>query len=391
MGWKNLMTVCAMLATAAAYAQTVTTASTAPALSKKMVEYGWDVPTPDFIRAHIREMEQRPFDGLLFRCKAGNNVLEPKAWDVSAFAEDYENLKQVAWDKFTDNFVMMLAASEQDWFDDAHWQAILSNARLVARAGALARCVGVCFDPEPYGNNPWSYNNVAHKEKTFAEYEAICRKRGNEFIRAVEQELPHPRVLSFYQMSLFRKYCVPMKPEDRAAALSQHDYALYPAFFNGMLEGASEGTRFIDGNENAYYYTEASKYFEAYHLAKQSALYLIDPALWSKYQTQVQSGQALYVDQYYGLRAQRVLGNFMTDDEQPRWFEHNAYWALTATDEYVWCYSERMNWWTNKDVPKGAQEALEAARTKQASGAPLGFDIAPSVKAATNRMKGVTE
>ena len=34
---------------------------------KRLLEYGWDVPRPTFVAEHIREMEQRPFDGLLMR------------------------------------------------------------------------------------------------------------------------------------------------------------------------------------------------------------------------------------------------------------------------------------------------------------------------------------
>ena len=371
--------------------QSADTSGTVPLMKKKIVEYGWDVPTPDYIRAHIRDMEQRPFDGLLFRCQGGTNVLEPKVWTESAFASDYENLANTAWEKFTDNFVMMLAASEQDWFDDAQWSAILSNTRLVAKAGALGKCIGVCFDPEPYGKNPWTFTEVAHKDLSFAEYEAICRRRGAEFIQAIEAEFPHPRILSFYQISLFKEYCVPMTPQERATKLAQHPYALYPAFFQGMLEAASPGVYFIDGNENAYYYTESSQYFSAYHLAKQQALYLIDPALWNKYRAQVQSGQALYVDQYFGLRADRVLGNYMTASEQAMWFEHNVYWALASTDEYVWCYSEPLNWWTNQGVPKDAESAIRSGRTKHDSGAPLKFDLAPIVRSSSKREHGVTD
>ena len=35
--------------------------------AKKLIEYGWDVPQPAYIRANIREMEKKPFDGLIFR------------------------------------------------------------------------------------------------------------------------------------------------------------------------------------------------------------------------------------------------------------------------------------------------------------------------------------
>ena len=30
---------------------------------------------------------------------------------------------------------------------------------------------------------------------------------------------------------------------------------------------------------------------------------------------------------------------------------------MKTTDEYVWCYSERMNWWLNRTVPPGCEDA----------------------------------
>lgn len=45
-----------------------------------------------------------------------------------------------------------------------------------------------------------------------------------------------------------------------------------------------------------------------------------------------------------------------------KWFKHNAYWALATTDKYVWCYSERTNWWTGKGIPLGCEKAIRSAR-----------------------------
>lgn len=360
-------------------------------LDKKLIEYGWDVPTPDFIRAHIREMEQKPFDGIIFRLQAGSNVFEPAPWDDAKLAADMDNLANIAWEKFTDNFAIMLAASNEDWFDDAHWTAIEHNTALVAKAAKAAKCVGICFDPEPYGTNPWSYKDAAHKDaKTFAEYAAQARKRGAQFIRAIESEFPSPQILTFFQLSLFGNLCKPMKAEDRDAALATHDYGFLPAFLEGMLDGASPGMAVIDGNENAYYYSDARSYFDVYHLMTQRALNMVDPALRPKYRAQVQAGQALYIDQYYGLRADRVLGNYMTPAEENKWFEHNVYYALYSTDHYVWCYSERMNWWTNTTVPEGAEDAIRNARAKLANNEPLGFDLRPIAEAAAKRERGET-
>jgi len=380
--------VCLILATSL-LAQT---AAGVAALDKKLVEYGWEVPTPDFIRANIRQMEQRPFDGLIFKLKAGTNVLEPKAWEESKFAKDLEDLREITWEKFTDNFVIMLAASNQDWFNDEHWKAIENNVRLVARAAKVGRCVGICFDQEPYGENPWAYTKAAHRQsKSFAEYEAIARRRGAQYIRAVEGEFPKPKILTFFQLSLFGGLLKPMKPELRATQLSQTGYALLPAFLNGMLDAAGPDAVIIDGNENAYYYTDSRQHLNVYHLITQQGLYLVDPALWSKYRAQVQVGQALYIDQYFGLRTNKVLGHFMTPEERPKWFEHNVWWTMHTTDRYVWCYSERMNWWTNKDVPPGCEEAIRSARATLAAGQKLGFDLKPLVDAASARERAGKE
>ncbi|MBX7258136.1 MAG: hypothetical protein K1Y02_17375 [Candidatus Hydrogenedentes bacterium] len=377
-----------ILLTGLSYAQDAATAG----LTKKLIEYGWDVPTTDFVRAHVREMEQRPFDGLIFKLKTGGNVLEPTAVDEAALAEDFDNLANIAWEKFTDNFIILWAASSQDWFDDAHWKAIEHNVALAGKAARIGKCVGVCFDAEPYGTNPWAYKAAAHKDtKSFAEYQAQARLRGAQFIKALESEFPNPQILTFYQLGLFAHLCKPMPAEDREKSLSEHDYSLLPAFTNGMLEAAGPGVRFTDGNENAYYYSDESAYFRSYHDITQGALYLVDPALRAKYRAQVQVGQALYVDQYFGLRTQPVLGNYMTPKEQPLWFEHNVFWALSSSDHYVWCYSERMNWWTNTDIPEGSEAAIRSARDKVEKGQPLGFDLRPIVNAADKRSRGVTE
>ena len=47
------------------------TSGTIPALSKKLIQYGWGIPTPEFIRKNIRAMEKRPFDGLIFQLRGG--------------------------------------------------------------------------------------------------------------------------------------------------------------------------------------------------------------------------------------------------------------------------------------------------------------------------------
>ena len=58
-----------------------------------------------------------------------------------------------------------------------------------------------------------------------------------------------------------------------------------------------------------------------------------------------------------------------------------------TTDRYVWCYSERMNWWTNTDIPAGAEDAIRRAQTAIDAGQKLSFDLAPVIKAAEAKAK----
>jgi hypothetical protein len=93
-----------------------------------------------------------------------------------------------------------------------------------------------------------------------------------------------------------------------------------------------------------------------------------------------------------GKRTEQTTGHFLAAEQQLRFFEHNVYYALTASDEYVWCYSERMNWWlppekTGKDriLPPSVEKALVSARQKYEQGKPLGYDIKDMIEAARQK------
>ncbi|MCS6860482.1 MAG: hypothetical protein NZT92_09205 [Abditibacteriales bacterium] len=358
---------------------------------KKLIEYGWDVPYPDFVRQHVREMEQRPFDGIVLRLRGGMNVFLHKPYDPQQFTQDIEHAKAIQWQKFSDNFVLMWATCDEgwDWFSEEDWKAAEHNVRLFAQVAKAGRCVGICFDPEPYGGNPWHYPSAPRaKEKPFDAFYQQVRQRGAQFIQTIQKELPGAKVLTFFQMSLFGAFADEPDPAVRMRRLASEGYGLLPAFLNGMLDAAEPNVVIIDGNEPAYYYTASEPYFRAYHLMRQRGLTLIAPENRRKYTLQVQAGFALYMDQLFALREpqEKFLSFYLTPEERARWFEHNVYYALYTTDEYVWCYSERMNWWENK-VPPGAEEAIRSARQKIEQGKPLGFSIQEMIAAAQKKMQ----
>jgi len=106
----------------------------------------------------------------------------------------------------------------------------------------------------------------------------------------------------------------------------------------------------------------------------------------------MQVGMALYIDQALGKRTVKTTSHLLTPQQQLKFFEHNVYYALTTSDEYIWCYSERMNWWlppekAGKDriLPPGVEQALISARKKYRQGKPLGYDIKDMIEAARKK------
>jgi hypothetical protein len=121
---------------------------------------------------------------------------------------------------------------------------------------------------------------------------------------------------------------------------------------------------------------------------RQRGQTLVPEPLRKKYNTNVQASMALYIDQALGKRTTPTTSHYLSPEQQLRFFEHNVYYALTTTDEYVWCYSERMNWWLPTEkagphgpLPPGVEEALVSARRKYEEGKPLGYEIAEMIRA----------
>jgi hypothetical protein len=366
-----------------------------PRPKKKIIEYGWDVPYPDFVRDNVREMEKRPFEGIIFRTNGFDHAFDVRPWNKSELQPQLDTLAQIKWQKFTDNFLTLYAANKwkMDWFNDDQWKIIRENVKLFSLAVRSGNCVGVCFDPEPYGDNPWAYPGQ-YKDKSFDQVADKVRQRGRQLMASLQEHKSEVKVLSFFLMALFPNVVDEPDPALRAQKLQKNSYALLPAFVIGMLEGASPGTVLIDGNESAYYRESPLEFYRDYHLMRQRAQALVPEALRPKYNAQVQAGMALYIDQPLGKRTTPTTGHYLSPEQQLKFFEHNVYYALTTADEYVWCYSERMNWWLppekagpDRVLPPGVEEALVSARQKYDAGKPLGYDIADTIKDARQKRR----
>ncbi len=339
---------------------------------KKLIEFGWDVPTPTYLKDHIKEMEQRPFDGVILRLIGdfeGKHYEAYQAWAKVPFAEEaipffVEELKAVKFDKFTDNFLLAWSTpGDTDWYSDEEFGVFVQNMRLLARVAKQAGLKGICFDNEPYSDKkPWLWmDQPGHETRSFSEYSAKARMRGRELMKAIGEEYPDITFMTLFGFTSSQNVW-DQKPFQKA--LSEWWLGgLYPAFLNGVIEAMPKGARFLDGHEWGYYYGSKTEFLQGYWNMVSGCKHLVLPQNWKKYREVLSAGFGLYMDRNwrtepYTFKADDISKNFWS----PEAFEARATEALTISDEYVWVYTECLNWWTGDNLPLEYQEALERAK-----------------------------
>jgi hypothetical protein len=367
---------------------------------KKLIDFGWNSP---FVRAYKENMklyENGPFDGLTIKISkeaCNGNVFMVKNWSItSPEVKEAEKKLILSLEKskiLTDNFIVLYGASQMDWFSDEDWALAEDQIRFAARLAKAAGCKGILWDPEPYkpGRNPWKYSEQEKAPQfSMEQYYMQVRKRGAQFMKALQEEFPGIVIFSLRELSdwqngsPFSGRLLPViSRENTIRELENGWWGLHPAFFTGMLEAIQPGTEFIDANEEAYFYTSALDYYKVRSTLIDDAKALVPPELWAKHSMFFKIGHAISVDYIagnwlgmspfpYRLTGQGLM---MTSDERAKWFEHNAYYALRTSDKYAWLYTEDMNWWKKEKVPEGFQEALIRAKSKVNNGEPLGYEI----------------
>ncbi len=339
-------------------------------LHKKLIEYGWDAPTPDFLRANIRAMEQRPFDGIVVKLNVGQLVFTHSPHTDSKFMQDQENLKATLFTNFTDNFLIVWASSEQGWnfLSESDWASAEHNLRNFARTAAAGSFKGILFDTETYGQNTWAYNTTTYPNTTFDQVQAVVRQRGARFMNTLQSELPGVRVLFTFFLGRLR--------EEYGGQLTYGSMPLFSAFVDGMLSVVTGDVKLIDGNESSYYYTDTAAFDQSRQFLRES-INRVAYDYWDAAHAHVAIGQAIYADGLLNLLNSPRYTSFYLKTPQERllFLGHNVYHALRTSDEYVWFYSEHMDWWKKPDIPAGLEDAIRRARDAQAAGRTSNYDM----------------
>ena len=379
--------------------------------SKKLVEFSWASPsTGEFIN-DIELYDSGPFDGIsvkLSKDVGGGNIFMVDNWKEitdEAKEKEYTMIKNIGEQStLHHNFLVLYGASQMDWFSDEHWNKVDAYIRYAANLAKIGKFKGILWDPEPYkpGKNPWQLSDQPKKDEySFYEYYVQVRKRGAQFIEAIQDEYPGLVILSlrefsdFQTASPFSQAILPIKDINQArSGIEAGWWGLHLPFTLGILGAIDEDVTFIDGNEEAYFYTSALEYYMIRNDIFNDTRALVSPELHKKFKANYYLGHAVSTDYIAGNWAgqlnafpYRLTGQatMLTPQERALWFEHNMYYALKTSDEYVWLYSEDLNWWTGEQVPEGFLEALNSARIKVEKENILGFKVELMLEDARDR------
>jgi hypothetical protein len=349
---------------------------------KKLIELSWDMPTPAFFRANIRTVEQRPFEGVVLKLTSDKtSVFKTVAYPDSSFTKDRQDLAATRSSVLTDNFLSVTTVMDDgwDWFNDTHWAATEKNLRNFAKTTNVGNLKGIFLDLECYGPCPWGYQYQPRAStKTFEQYQAQVRKRGAQFIKALQEE--HPGITLFgTQLMLQLKgiyFDLPSQSTTQAR-LKADDYGLYAAFVNGMLDGVAPTTKLIDGNGWAHYAKYSFELKNTRPLMKNDAKLIVDPVNHAQY-ANVQIGHSVYSDGLLNLwNTSRFFGYaLISQEERERLLEHHLYFALKYADTYAWFYSENISFWNDRNsepAPVGILELIKRTKAKVTNGQPIGF------------------
>jgi hypothetical protein len=315
----------------------------AEASEKVIIEFGWDEPDTTFLRKNIEAMERSPFDGCVFHAAAktrGGTVenFAWKAWGRRTFTEAelagaFEDLSATRPRRFTSNLLRVnTTPADLDWFDD--FTAVVANARLAARLALAGRCRGVLLDTEAYEAPLFSYRKQRNApERSWDDYAAQVRRRGEEVMAAFQDEFPGLTVLLTFGPSLVLK-----QTRDGTRPIEDAPDGLLAPFVAGLASAAKGETTVIDGHEPSYGYRNPEQFDTALAAIRKSG------------GPKVRAGFGLWLDydwQARGWNSEDPSKNYFT----PELFETSLRTALDRTDGVVWVYTETPRWWTESGQP----------------------------------------
>ena len=304
-------------------------------------------------------------------------------WDLvpyqyEQFATFISMMKSVKdWGRLTDNFLWTGTScadyeASQDWFNDAHWEIILNNMRVLARVAKELGFKGIFFDTEMYSphknqvwRRPWDYplyKEVTHKfageetPRSFQECADQVRLRGRQLGRSAQRGISghrHVRAGGTIRPG------VPKRAAGPAGTWRRPITRCIPRLSTGWSWGLGDQATLVAGCEKSYLMSQYSDMAAVRDVSMQQSLVVSTVPEAARKRMTFSCG--IWTDAGYGGSESYSLADPRLNQRSPERHRHAVHNALAVSDRYAWMWGE----WLSKtmllpDAPAGMREYWKA-------------------------------
>lgn len=350
---------------------------------KKVISFGWDMPSATEFSEHARRLENTGLDGVVLNFTRRYDGPNPGGQDdvydmkyrwvhwepvrLSEIQHNIDAMKSVDRRKLKHNFLAMYTSSNatsvspaqffiwdrqkyditkfkpfrpnrpgepQKWPKDPreYFDAFKNNMVLAARLCRKLGMAGFCIDQETYGRGPM--NDVWPRQVFDEDLETIrarVRKNVARVFRAVCNEFPDIAIL--------------LIPGGRYDDDWEHNDSLAMAFTDGILMGLGPKASLHDGGEKAYDISRHKRFVALKRKIRRSGVK--HSAVSDLYRKRMKQSFGIWLDfrsaSYGGWYQDPYLNHFT-----PRDLGDALHNSLYESDGYVWLYNETAIMWPAK-------------------------------------------
>jgi len=250
------------------------------------------------------------------------------------------------------------------WLDDNFWNNVVANLKIASRMVHDAKLSGIFLDTEQYDNVFYNYNALKNDPRyagiSYNDLAAIVEKRGRQVVQALNTYQPNIKILITHSEITVSQH-IPRVSVSKVGVL------LLP-FLDGILDGSTANTKFIDGAEYAYWHDNNPNFFFNWRKATldikgYNGRFQKYP---DRYQRQYEIGFGLFLDRDRDVALHNGVYGWCGDSKAQMFYSpaHLAYTvqqAVQASDEYVWVYTQKPNAWLPVGTPGGIPAPYAAA------------------------------
>ena len=338
---------------------------------------------PEFVRDHFAHIETIPFDGLALSTTTGAVLMKGTPRTYAEISADFAPLNGLVFTRMTHNFALVFVDRPADFFGD--WSATIENFRVLARVLREKGIAGIFFDNEEYAGTLFNYpEDCSDLSKSLDQYREQARLRGRQVMQAIVGEYPGIVFLAFH--GPYSSFSGTPEAVHRSQTDWQQDELRGP-FSVGLIEGLDSRSQFVDGGE-VYAYRSVADFQGSYDFRK----------------TEIASAAAAcpfipgFLRPVWGQKVSISFGlynyGFGGETMNPTILRTTLERALRRGDDFVWFYSEALNWNAPGEVPQAWVDAIgggsAAALDPPASTVPSVSITRPAVLARFNAPATVT-